>query len=718
MVLALLLLCVINLGFALPLVPIASDDIRMVDVFSADEASAAAAVRYLHALNTLEIRSFSYGGLFYYIPLGALKLWSVAGGEVTDRVVVIVMRLVCTAAGLGCLWVTYRIGCEAFSRTVGLVGACLVVINPVFLRWSVEIHPDLPQLFWVLLALLWCCRLCRRFSVAGAALAALFAGLAFGTKYSGVFLVPVIAAALLLPSEDGRPILGDALSRLRERRYVLALVLVPAVFVLTFLATNPYAWISYETFRADLAFEQAHLSFGHVFRADRAGLDWLVRLADLVGTANGVALALYLGLIITFHLSGRRRLPIEKILLLIWIGGFTGYLVLTANIQAPRHLLPILPPVLLFLADGYREVWHLATERWPRVRWLAIAVPLVLACLSWSRGAEAVRMFQDKLGREDGSPEIAAGRWIAERFPETTSIIFDAYAYVPVRYERVYRTFGQSYPVVNHFRPDLLVVREAIASRYGNPGDADRAQMGADAFMDRHDFYRYLREGRVSAYEAVRDSGRVAVYRRRVSNRDGSGELPDWVSRMRMFAAGKLYGQAEARVTMGDIHASLGRWAEAEREFRMAKEAAPNHPTTAYKLARVDLVLGRLPEAAKGFDEVLSLIATAPVQRRAAACHTIASHYSDGGYGEDAIRWAREALRHDPAHRAALFDLGAFYLAGGRPEAADSTYAAAVRLHGPDERAAGRLREMIEKGGLGDSGSRILETYFDGGRRR
>ncbi len=716
--LILLLVCAISLGFALPLVPIASDDIRMVDVFSADEASAAAAVRYLHALNTLEIRSFNYGGLFYYIPLGVLKLWSVAGGEVTDRVVVIAMRLVCTVTGLGCLWATYRIGCEVFSRAAGLVGACLVVVNPVFLRWSVEIHPDLPQLFWVLLALLWCCRLCRRFSVTGGILASLCAGLASGTKYSGVFLVPIIAAAQLLSSGHGELSLRGAVSRLRDRRRLLAVSLVPVIFIVTFAVTNPYAWIRYETFRADLAFEQAHLGFGHVFRADRAGLDWLVRLAQLVGMANGVVLALYLGTVIALHLSGRRQLSIERILLLIWIGGFTAYLVLTANIQAPRHLLPILPPALLFLAEGYREIWHLARARWPGAPWVAVAGSLALAYLSWGRVSDSASLFRDKLGREERSPEIATGRWIGERYPETTSVIFDAYAYVPSRFERVYRTFGQTYAVVNHFRPDLLVVREAIAARYENPDDADRAQMGAGAFRDRHFYYRYLREGHVSTYEAVRDSGRVAVYRRRAPDKEGARDLPDWVSRMRMFAAGKLYGLAEARVTTGDIHASLGGWEDAEHEFRMAKEAAPNHPTTAYKLARVHLVLGRLPEAAKGFGEVLSLIATAPAQRRAAACHTIALHYSDGGHDDEAIRWAREALRHDPTNRAALFDLGAIYLVGGALDAADSTYAVAVQRYGPDERAAGRLREMIAKGEAGESGHRILEAHFGGESQR
>ncbi|MDP6778367.1 MAG: glycosyltransferase family 39 protein, partial [Candidatus Latescibacteria bacterium] len=642
----------------------------------------------------------------------------VAAGEVAEQAVVVVMRLVCVAAGLGCLWLVYRIGSEAFARSTGLVAAALIVINPVFLRWAVEIHPDLPQLFWVLLSLLWCTRLCRCFSLPGAVLASLCAGLALATKYSGVFLLPLIAGALLFAPGDGRPVLRGVGGRIRDRRRLLALVLVPVVFAAVFLATNPYAWVHYETFLSDVAFERDHLGFGHVFRADRAGLDWLVRLAELVGIANGVVLALYVCVIIWLHLSGRRRLAGERILLLIWIGGFTGYLILTANLQAPRHLLPVLPPALLFLAEGYREVWRLAESRWPRAPWLPIVFSLVLAGLSWGRVSDSVRMFGDKRGREGQNPEIAVGRWIGKAFSDTMSVIYDAYAYVPGRFERAYRTFGQTYPVVNHFRPDLLVVREAIASRFADPDDAQRAQMGAEAFLDRHYFYRYLEDGRIPTYDVVRDSGRVAVYRRRAPETKHPRKAPGWITKMRMFASGKLYGQAEARVTMGDIHASLERWPEAEQEYRAAGEVAPDHPAPAYKLARSHLMLGREGEAARGFERVLSLSESAPSARRGAVCHNIALNYSARDRRREAVRWAREALKHDPASRSALFDLGAFLLALGDETAADSAYAAAVRRHGPDEQAAERLREMVRRGDVGEPGRQILVAHFGEGSGR
>ena len=351
------------LGFALPLIPAAADDIRMADVFSVDEAGAAAVVRYLCRAGTLELHTFSYGGGFYYAPLLALKCWGLVGGEATDRAVILTMRGICTAAGIGCLWLTFRIGHLAFGRIAGLVGAFTLASTPTFLRWSVESHPDLPQLFWMLWALLCCCRLCRAFDLKQVALAACFAGLAAGTKYAGVFLSPLIALAALLPA-DGALSLRSGIRRLRERRYLTALILIPAVLGAAFALTNPYAFVHFETFRGDVLFEREHLSFGHMFRADAAGFGWLFGLGAVTGIAHGAVFIGFLLHLLAGRIRGRLKLPPDQGILLIWIGLFVGYLILSVNLQAPRHLLPVLPAVLLFVGGAYQQAWRQVRGRW------------------------------------------------------------------------------------------------------------------------------------------------------------------------------------------------------------------------------------------------------------------------------------------------------------------------------------------------------------------
>ena len=70
----------------------------------------------------------------------------------TERVFVLALRSLCTVAGAGCLYLTYRIGCTVFDRVTGVVGAFVLAATPVFLRWSVESHPDFI-----------CCRCCLLF---------------------------------------------------------------------------------------------------------------------------------------------------------------------------------------------------------------------------------------------------------------------------------------------------------------------------------------------------------------------------------------------------------------------------------------------------------------------------------------------------------------------------------------------------------------------------
>jgi len=227
----------IFLSYSLPLVSLGIDDVRMASVFSVDEADIATQVRVLYQ-DLGKVPSFKYGGVFYYLPTLVLKglalLWTV-----DDRLLLMVLRLFCTAAGLGCIWFTYRIGYLVGGDLSGLIAAALLTLNPTVLRWSVEIHPDLPQLFWILGAVWFCCRLGHVFQWAWVLGASLCAGLAFGTKYAGVFLIPVIWFAIWFAHTEGRLVLG----RLRSGQVWFAWMLVPAIFFLIFAATNPFAML-------------------------------------------------------------------------------------------------------------------------------------------------------------------------------------------------------------------------------------------------------------------------------------------------------------------------------------------------------------------------------------------------------------------------------------------------------------------------------------------
>lgn len=51
--------------------------------------------------------------------------------EVNDHVIILVIRGMCSAAGLGCVWITLRLGVTVFHRTEGLFLLPIIALSAV-----------------------------------------------------------------------------------------------------------------------------------------------------------------------------------------------------------------------------------------------------------------------------------------------------------------------------------------------------------------------------------------------------------------------------------------------------------------------------------------------------------------------------------------------------------------------------------------------------------
>jgi tetratricopeptide (TPR) repeat protein len=435
-----------------------------------------------------------------------------------------------------------------------------------------------------------------------------------------------------------------------------------------------------------------------------------------MGYGHSIVFVLFLVLLV----RQRRTGPFgwDRAVLLVWIAGFVTYLALMAGLRAPRHLLPVLPVILVFVGEAYHRAWGWIRGRivGPQVAFVGLA--LVFVGLSWGRLSDAAGLFRERRWRDPDRAEVVAGRWLAQNFAAETSILFDAYAYVPGKFVRIHRTFGQSYPMVNHLRPDLLIVRSAMARRYADLEDGARARIGETAYRDRHFFYRYLQEGRIPAYRLLKDFGGVAVYQRMET---GEGEpvwAQDWLERVRLLGAGRLMGQGTARETVGDIHASLGRFDDAIAEYALGLQAAPDGARIRYKLACAYLGSGRLREAKESFGAAAEQIASVPAGHRAEVRHNMARQYFERGYYADALAEVSRALELDPGLREAHFDAGAFHLALGNLGEAKVAYAEAVGRYGPDPRARHLLEQFAREGVAPEGAQRILADHFGGATAR
>jgi len=471
---------VVYLVAAICLMPLNADDIALAGAYSSDEANSANQILNLYAVGLGTAPSFFYGGGFFYPPAVFLHVIGFFT-HVDQHTVILTLRAFCTAAGLGCICLTYLLGLMAVGPLVGLLGALFLASTPGMLRWAVEGHPDLPQLFWTLVALVCCIRMLsdsrRRWPllVGGAA------GLAFGTKYGGLFLMPMLALALLAGPGD---VIGlDGLRRLlrpiAEAPFWLRLAGAAVAFGLAFALTNPFAILNPGDLYAELNEHKAILEFGHMLKVTEPGIAWIGLLSGGLGWIHLIAGAAG-GVLFTVRLA--RGEPVFKALLLLmaWTVVYLAYLWINVYVRRERHLLPVLPAVTLVAAWAYVEGMAFLRRRTGMANG---AVGLLIAGLAVASVQPALAMaevFGSKWeAAHTPTPELEAGRWLAETYRPETTILYDAYAYVPSRFANSYRVFGLSYPLVQHFEPDLVVARDAIARDFSDTTRRQNTAAGA-----------------------------------------------------------------------------------------------------------------------------------------------------------------------------------------------------------------------------------------------
>lgn len=690
-------LVLLHLAFSAMLVPIAVDDIRMADVFSVDESGAAAELRYYYTTGRLDKTSFKYGSLFYYVPLALLHVYSLAA-PVTDRVILICLRSFGALSGSCALVLIYLLGRRLYDAKSGAAAAVIVGTTTVFLRWSVESHPDLPQMLGVC-AFLWALtNVVARGSRRSVVLAAVWAAVAFNIKYVGLFLMPVLVLAVLTRSEAEEGLL--CLDGLRALARWKTAGLAMLVFLGAAAVTNPYAAVYFGTFVQSLRAEGQIMAFGHSFRASGGFGAWASQTASVVGRVNVAVLAVGGG-----WMAYRRLRPRPIVIFyIVWVAGYLTYLSLFSQLIRPRHVIPVLPALALFCGGAYRFLWdRLSETQIPSLRLVMPALLIVGVAPSVQGGGELAAL---RLARADDQDEIQAGRWLAKHYGPETSILYDSYAYVPGKFTKVARTFGMTYMAIEHFRPRVLVVRDAIVSDYADTSKAREARSGRVAYLDSHYFYRYLKEGGLREFRLVKSFARVSIY-----ESIGLEARPiRWPRLMAMFGSGKPLGVAAARKRMSDAHLIAGRHDEASEQRRLAHKAQ-SYALGRFNSAKELLAEGDLTEARAAFDEVLAMVEARPDSYRAAIHQHVSRTLFEAGYYREAIAETRRALDlHDleDAH----FELGIFMLASGDVGSADSVFAAAVKRFGKSAVARNLLHQLAQNEIAPVAARRAIQTHF------
>ena len=697
------LFCLLYMCYVGLLIPIGSDDLRMTNVFSIDESDIMTHLWNMYVTHFDTPPIFKYGGVFYMIPVGMLHIWALFF-DVSEQTVVIVARLYCSLAGVGCLWLTYLLGRLVFGGMVGVLAAYMLGLNPTFLRWSTESHPDLPQLFFILMSLFFVCRYIHRPTPKTLVWASLGAGLAFATKYAGMFLIPVLFLSVYLSFSS----YGWG-ARLKLRTLWVHWGVIIGVFCGIFVLTTPSVITHFSVFVGSLKAEKEIMAFGHRVRDTTDAWLWLHMVVTQVGIIP-MCVSLLGGVV--WLLWYREALKTEHLIVLVWIGIFLCYLMIESNLKRARHLLPILPVIWIFVAAACVFLWALVQDRLRlRTRMHFVLVILVVGMHGPQMDVSA-KQFEQKWTREADRVEIEAGRWLAETYPAHSRILFDAYSYVPSVFEYVFRSVGTTYLDVTHFEPDVLVIRDAIVSDYSNLDEAKSARIGEVSFKDCHYFYKYLQEGKFTSYRLRKDFGRVAIYERTMPKvRDDKDIKTLWFGLLSDYVNHRRYGVAEAYWTMGSLHVKEGLMEMATQEFARAQKTQ-NYTKRIYTHGTRLLKYGRIDEAKEAIETALHAAQEESDAFQAGIREDLAYRFFDAELYEDMLKTAQEALDITDNLPAASFEVAAAHLAMGNLDRGKSAFDDAIARFGAHEKGKILLKQLLVRRIASDVVAQLNHKYY------
>jgi hypothetical protein len=177
---------------AFPLVLTASESSRLVSVFSWDEMQHLDVIRDALDAGSPRLNWSAYGHLSFNLVLLPLQLLSYSS-QISDQHIIVALRLESAIFAVGTVAATFILARRFFGSFAAWLSALALPFGSLeFQRWSVVAHPDILQVFFFVLGIYFCCRLAEQGHFRWLLLASVAAGLAFASKYGGVFLLPVI----------------------------------------------------------------------------------------------------------------------------------------------------------------------------------------------------------------------------------------------------------------------------------------------------------------------------------------------------------------------------------------------------------------------------------------------------------------------------------------------------------------------------------------------
>jgi len=346
------------------------------------------------------------GQLGEFVALGSIEsrwdLWHAAPAWFWTGSILLA-RLVTVAFGVGCVYLTYRIGTEFRGRTTGRLAAVFLSLSVGFIGQTHELGEDVPSLFFVLLTVLLAARYARRGDRTVFFLGALTGGLAIAFKLSG----GVVAIALGVAHLDRARRRNNSLGALLRLDVVLGGL---AIGFATIYVGLPSVLVG----GPDELLGRVTREVGRKTSAT-GGVDapityWLLR-QYVRGLGMPLFLAATVGSIVSASRTFVRRHDPSPLAVLLGTTVLAYFLVYSRwEFVRLRHLVPTFPVLLVALSAELNRWRENGGTRW--------GVRLVLALLLVTSGA-AVAVAEYKYVTD---PRDGATDWLASNAPDEATI--------------------------------------------------------------------------------------------------------------------------------------------------------------------------------------------------------------------------------------------------------------------------------------------------------
>jgi hypothetical protein len=379
--------------------------------------------------HTLNPGVFIYTSLYYYLLLPVVYAHAfylhVTGGPSIDTIAFAhplipdyrwysnIPSFFLWARGLTALlsaatvYVTYRLGREAFGRPVGLLAAAVLAVAPGAIYYADTVRVDVPMALLATAALWSGMSILRGGNARDYLVTGLLSGLAISTKQIAVWLLPAVAVAHVLSTHrrlttvraGGLAAAGVVLGGLAGTPYVL----IQPLQVWADFATlvRPYGLVSVP--RADTLLHQFGLSLAYLARPTQ-GADWYVVPHFALGLAPAAAAAVGIAVGLREQPRVQAYLLTMPLLLLLFIA--------RAQEFYTRNLTAVLPVACIATAVGGMWVWRrlapVLDARPPLARMAAAAALCILLLGGPARASVSLAWW---LHRHDDT-RTQALRWL------------------------------------------------------------------------------------------------------------------------------------------------------------------------------------------------------------------------------------------------------------------------------------------------------------------